>query len=55
MSVCANIAVQTFISGKMCISFGCPASRKFGGVLEDEVIVGIPNLLFNVEKVMDYN
>ena len=47
MSVCGNIAIQTYKTNKICISFGCPESRKFGGVLEDEVIVGIPNLLLN--------
>ena len=47
MSVCGNIAVQTYKTNKICISFGCPESRKFGGVLEDEVIVGIPNSLLN--------
>ena len=47
MSVCGNIFAQTYNTGKICISFGCPESRKFGGVLEDEVIVGIPNSLLN--------
>lgn len=50
MSVCANVAVQTFITKKMCVSLGCPESRKFGGVLEDEVIVGFPgSLLYGKE------
>ncbi len=47
MSVCGNVFVQTYNTNKICISFGCPESRKFGGVLEDEVIVGIPNSLLN--------
>ncbi len=47
MSVCGNIVAQTYNTNKICISFGCPESRKFGGVLEDEVIVGIPNSLLN--------
>ncbi|MCK5838717.1 MAG: DUF169 domain-containing protein [Bacteroidales bacterium] len=47
MSVCGNIFAQTYNTGKISISFGCPESRKFGGILEDEVIVGIPNLLLN--------
>ncbi len=47
MSVCGNIVAQTYNTDKICISFGCPESRKFGGVLEDEVIVGIPNSLLN--------
>lgn len=47
MSVCGNIFARTYNTGKICISFGCPESRKFGGILEDEVIVGIPNSLLN--------
>jgi len=45
MSICANIAVQTFLTNKICISFGCPESRKKGRVQNDEVIVGIPGSL----------
>jgi len=47
MSVCANIAVQTYLTNKICISFGCPESRKEGRIKEDEIIVGIPNSLLN--------
>ncbi len=47
MSVCANIAVQTCLTNKICISFGCPESRKEGRVKENEIIVGIPNSLLN--------
>ncbi len=47
MSVCGIIAVQTYKTDKICISFACPASHKFAGILEDEVIVGIPNSLLN--------
>jgi uncharacterized protein (DUF169 family) len=47
MSICGNIVAQTYNTGKICISFGCPESRKFGGVLKDEVIVGIPNSLLD--------
>jgi len=47
MSVCANTAVQTLLTNKICISFGCPESRKEGRVQNDEVIVGIPGSLIN--------
>lgn len=47
MSVCANIAVQTYLTNKICISFGCPESRKESRVQDDEVIVGIPASLIN--------
>jgi len=47
MSVCANIAVQTHLSNRICISFGCPESRIEGRVQKDEAIVGIPRSLIN--------
>lgn len=46
MSVCGNIVARVYNTNKICISFGCPESRKYGGVLPDEIVVGIPgNLL----------
>jgi uncharacterized protein (DUF169 family) len=49
MSVCANIAIQTYLTQKICISFGCPESRKHEGISENEVIVGIPNSMLTPE------
>jgi len=42
LSVCGNIFVRTYKFGVMSISFGCPESRKYGGVKDNLVIVGIP-------------
>lgn len=51
LSVCGNILVRSLKQKQMCISFGCPESRRYGGVDDDNVIVGIPysicNKLFN--------
>lgn len=51
ISVCGNILVGAIKQNQMCLSFGCPESRKYGGVDDDKVIVGIPynqcNQLFN--------
>lgn len=51
LSICGNIFVRTFLTQKICISFGCPESRKFGGVGADEVIIGIPQR--TVKKFMN--
>lgn len=51
LSVCGNILVGSLKQKQMSISFGCPESRRYGGVNDDNVIVGIPynicNKLFN--------
>jgi uncharacterized protein (DUF169 family) len=51
LSVCGNILVGSLKQKQMSISFGCPESRKYGGVDDGNVIVGIPysicNQLFN--------
>jgi len=41
-AMCGDIAAQTFLTGKICISFGCDDSREFGDVSDGEIIVGIP-------------
>jgi uncharacterized protein (DUF169 family) len=41
-AMCGNVAVQTYLTKKICISFGCNDSRKYGGVADEELIVGIP-------------
>lgn len=51
LSICGSVVASTHIQNRMSISFGCPDSRKYGGVDDDNVIVGIPfdicNQLFN--------
>jgi len=42
LSVCGGILAASLINNLMSISFGCPESRKFAGVDESNVIVGIP-------------
>jgi uncharacterized protein (DUF169 family) len=42
MSVCGNVLVNTYKNKVISISFGCPESRKFGGLKSDQVVVGIP-------------
>lgn len=42
MSVCANVFVNTYLNHVISISFGCPESRKYGFLKEDQAVVGIP-------------
>ncbi len=42
LSICGSIFVRTFQQNELCISFGCPESRKYGGVDDCHLIVGIP-------------
>jgi uncharacterized protein (DUF169 family) len=51
LSICANIVGQTYYSDRLCISFGCPESRVYGGITDSHLVVGIPyrdcKMLFN--------
>jgi uncharacterized protein (DUF169 family) len=49
MSVCGNVAVKSFLKQKISISFGCPDSRKYGGIENGELVIGIPhNIAFSL-------
>jgi len=41
-AMCGEIAVKTLVTGKVSLSFGCPDSRKNGGIQDSELIIGIP-------------
>ena len=41
-SVCGNVIANTYMNKVVSISFGCPESRKYGGVKDNEVVIGIP-------------
>lgn len=43
LSVCGSVFVNTYISGHMSVSFGCPESRYYGGVKDNLLVVGIPH------------
>ncbi|MEM2094607.1 MAG: DUF169 domain-containing protein [Candidatus Bathyarchaeia archaeon] len=40
-SVCFNCTIRPYVTNQLCTSFGCIASRKYGGVESDELIVGV--------------
>jgi uncharacterized protein (DUF169 family) len=42
MAVCGNGAVKAYKLGGICVSFGCPDSREYGRVGDDEMIIAMP-------------
>ena len=45
MALCGNVAVAAHASRLPCLSFGCPDSRRYGGIEEGMLVVGIPACL----------
>ncbi|NYT05661.1 MAG: DUF169 domain-containing protein [Methanomicrobiales archaeon] len=41
-SVCADAVALPYMTGKVNFSMGCDGSRKFSGIADDEMVVGIP-------------
>ncbi len=41
-SVCADTCAQTYLNGQVNFSLGCDGSRKFSGVEDAEMVIGIP-------------
>lgn len=42
LSVCGNVFANCYKNKAVSISFGCPESRKHGGIEENEVVIGLP-------------
>lgn len=42
MSVCGSVVANTFITGQICMSFGCPDSRQYGAIGRDRLVIGLP-------------
>ena len=42
LSVCGNVFANCYINQSISISFGCPESRKHGGIEKDEIVLGLP-------------
>lgn len=42
LSICGNVLANCYCNTLLSASFGCPESRKYGGIEESEVVVGIP-------------
>lgn len=41
-SVCADACAQTYLTGRVNFSLGCDGSRKFSGIDDGEMVMGIP-------------
>jgi uncharacterized protein (DUF169 family) len=44
-SVCSDTCAQTYLNGKVNFSLGCDGSRKFSGIDDAEMVMGIPTEL----------
>jgi len=42
MAVCGSVAVKSYLTNRLCISFGCPDSREYGAIGRDQLVVGVP-------------
>lgn len=42
MAVCGSVAVRAYLTGTICLSFGCPESREYGNISRDRLVVGVP-------------
>lgn len=42
LSICGNVFISTFKSANMSISFGCPESRRYSGLKDNQLVVGLP-------------
>jgi uncharacterized protein (DUF169 family) len=41
-SVCSDACAQTYLNGHVNFSMGCDGSRKFSGIEDGEMVIGIP-------------
>jgi uncharacterized protein (DUF169 family) len=41
-SVCSDACTQTYLNGQVNFSLGCDGSRKFSGIEDGEMVIGIP-------------
>ena len=41
-SVCADTCAQTYLNGQVNFSLGCDGSRKFSGIEDGEMVMGLP-------------
>ncbi|MBN1985959.1 MAG: DUF169 domain-containing protein [Prolixibacteraceae bacterium] len=42
LSVCGNVFSSCYQNNRVSLSFGCPESRKSGGIAPNEVVMGFP-------------
>jgi uncharacterized protein (DUF169 family) len=44
-SVCSDVTAQIYLTGKPNFSLGCDGSRKYSGIEDEEMVMGIPGEL----------
>ena len=42
MAVCSNVVAKVYNTGQICMSFGCPDSREYGGIEANKLVIGMP-------------
>jgi uncharacterized protein (DUF169 family) len=42
MAVCGSVIAKAYMTNQICLSFGCPDSRKYGAIGRDRLVIGIP-------------
>jgi uncharacterized protein (DUF169 family) len=42
MAVCGSVVAKAYITNQICLSFGCPDSRKYGAIGRDRLVIGLP-------------
>lgn len=42
MAVCGNVLAKAYLTGQICMSFGCPDSREYGGIEANKLVIGVP-------------
>jgi len=47
MAVCGNAVVKAHVSQSISISFGCPDSRRHGGIQPEEMVIAVPTELLD--------
>lgn len=50
LAVCGNAVVKSYMNQSVSISFGCPDSRRYGGIEPDQLVVAIPTDLLKKMK-----
>jgi uncharacterized protein (DUF169 family) len=55
MGVCGNAVVKAYMSQSISISFGCPDSRRYGGIQPEELVIAVPTgLLGRLEGIVNH-
>ncbi|MDY6837710.1 MAG: DUF169 domain-containing protein [Thermodesulfobacteriota bacterium] len=42
MAVCGSVVAKVHRTKRICLSFGCPDSRKYGAIGRDRLVIGLP-------------